>query len=285
MPRTRSVLSGSRRIGFGAWLDVLRQQRGLSKKALAEALGRPGGATNRQINKYLSGEIAASESTLIALARALELPERYMLLAGGYFEPLIRDIEDLLALAQWYCILDGLSFHDCIEGRPVAVSQQSLEPSSIAPYMQIQISRKYTVPAPAIAAVHIALLAFPLRGERYNDDTLPGIFVSYDPRGFRRRPGKMPSELSKAINGLSDQSLSGNSRRAVAAEYVRAWITRECGPLASDLARVMYEPACVPSVPDIRVDLTPIPLERSGRGSLNAYDEKSAPPTSPKESR
>lgn len=231
---------------FGAWLQGVLRARGITKNALLQRLGRGPGTSTEHLNRYIEKGMTPTVQTVERIAAALEISPSLALLKAGYLHALLPKIAMRMRNAAAFCAEHHADFAACMNAeeyvsREAGVADPRFFRCTLGGYGM------FSIPYAALEAVYIAIVAFPLRGERYKPRLMFGDVETalQDPvtnDGVERAAGKLPAELSAAMQVLRNRKIAVEHRRAAAAELVRSWVLSAGGTFAAALRDDCYEP-------------------------------------------
>jgi hypothetical protein len=234
-----SVLDGSERKRFVAWLGQEQAQRKLSNKTIGARLSD--NATQWRL--YVSGRRFPRADGCLRLAQALEIPQLLMLWRAGYLGPIIGVLPRLVREGRERLKRDGFSFQPALGGTTI---RDSIRRDG---YLIVQITGEYSVLVPIELhdALHIAIAAFPRRGDLPLTDADPfddsiwfrveKVLPIVHPR--QTAPILRPIidfPLDIAFDMLLDRRLPVDLRMAIVGELTQLWADRTA-PWATQVIR------------------------------------------------
>jgi len=254
------------------WLREIVHQSGMPKKSLArEALGHSSAAYLRQL---LKGKALPTASTVRKIAEAADTPAHIVLAAlahGGYADEIVDYVAALQRVGIILCkqarveidptqgVKDAwvAGYSASIAGRPHRPPRRQLSPVafSISPLtMESDATRLagfIVLPKPTALAIELAIMAFPRRGDivsigssnvqkmietfarPWTQDAVNKIIHGQNERLV------LPMLLREARAILRARTVTVNSRRDIAAEFIQAWADSICSAY-SDIARQKF---------------------------------------------
>ena len=255
-----TLLGGRERALFALWLEAKRVEAGVSKSALANALGESSSASTQRVNRYFRPAGGArravfpTAATLKKIADALDLAWITTAFRAGYYGVALDAVRKLSELADVWARHDGVKIDDGIIVALGARRKCSNLPLHYEPFSSKTHGVAY-VAAPTALALRITAAWFILRGQRFSkaaDDFAMSLTGRYsapakliatalsDDRVTNLEPRRWPRPVRLARQILVDADLASHTRRFAAAELVHAWAQDLSPELYNQIKRSFY---------------------------------------------
>lgn len=199
MPAVKSYLLDPEWHDFAKWLDAEREQRRVSRRAIASALNQD---TTHVVSEYLDGKRLITPGTLRVIVGAIGIQWPVAIVRGGYYEEILRMLADLWWLGERWCEEDDVypwgsdrpSFRTLgvckVSGKRLseALQDEALGPryhagtfteevevvGEIPPelkhyYQDRERKTTSVLPKPMAVAIFVATAGFPRRGDYYKE--------------------------------------------------------------------------------------------------------------------
>lgn len=250
------------------WLDEQRQQRGLSLRDVAQALG-PGYRNATRVRQYFQQEIVAGPDVLQRLAVAVGISPIDALWNAGHHGAVLDYLLKLFQLGWAWADKDrvaifpdsGASFMIQYEeiGFPPDGDLGEPPPSLAHRYHLGTPMSKYTekpfryvsLPKPMACAIMLAVALFPRRGEKTKPETTPfyeqlSVVASEMLRSaeIARLPVDVNAAMKRPIKdaeAIWKYRFYGKMRLAIIGEYIHQWCDFVCLNYANYARVALYE--------------------------------------------
>jgi hypothetical protein len=235
------LLDAAGRRDFATWL--LEQQKVL--KLSQTRIGKRLGGNPGQWRSYIDGTTFPRTDGCVAIAKALGLPKPGLLFRAGYLGSLVGALPELVRLGRLQCESNRLRFDASLGGSLVKGGTD--RPGFLA-YQTNEKDYSLLVPYEISDALYLAVVAFPRRGDLYNneDDTYETelwerIESALDKAKFEYvRSGRLPFPLDLASQVLGDSRLPPRIKKAVAGELTQFWANTTSPYAAAWIRRHVY---------------------------------------------
>jgi transcriptional regulator with XRE-family HTH domain len=244
--RAPSYADPDQRRAFASWLDGRRAEKGVSKTALAEAVGSEG--TSR-ISGFLNGKQMPLPDTLRQICEVLDIPWFEAFAIAGYYRQLLVLLSELVILAEKWGEEDGIApaiddfrfrYRGVIQVGETPILEAIQNPDVakrfvVGPYKDSDREICSVVPKPLAVALFVGATGFARRGDIYKDGrsgyaaevlmAAKDIVALADGLNVDK---KLPPLLESADAILRNRTVPLEYRRIPSAEYIVQWCDQIC---------------------------------------------------------